>query len=516
MTTHTQTSFAWSKLILSWWLSCSLLLAATPVPNIQTILADYISKGETRAPYLRKMLDAPVIKQIGQELQINLGKIASQQEITEALETAARMTKAGTPHRITTTEQLADAFKRPNPHGEVFETLTARAQNAKTPGRTFYARTGNPGIDYGYHLDPKSLTGNKWVGVQAKATQGARSSLREAVLDSLQFFGHKHEARMAAMQKGEIGFEAVIPKDQFELLVKKGAITAEGRLTEKPIKETLRAAYNLTQKAGDAAPTSVVGRIRTALPRGPEILRSVVVKPGPVTYAELMAETAKQASILQRISQSAQSVLRTPVIQAVVTSPAFKGTAKTLGTAAVALPLPIAAAQLDDLDNRKVDGTISAADESAEEFGIMGTAGLGVGVGVALLVFTPVGWVAFAAVGVGIVACILVDEECFKTIYTRFIQTEDSKKAFAELVRLRGERAAYLSGYTIDPEQIINVDEYGSYKAAWLKAGSPPIGVSQDRKDEAFDAEDTRLWVDSQPDDEDILRFRLGPLLPAR
>lgn len=516
MKTPTPLSVSWFKLILAGLLSCSLLLAQTPVPNIQAILADYISKGETTAPYLRKMLDAPVIRQIGTELQVNLGKIASQQEITEALETAARMAKAGVANRVTTTEQLADVFKRPNPHGEVFETLSARAQNAQTPGRTFYARTNNPGIDYGYSTrDVLSSTGKKWVGVQAKATKVADTSLREAALDSLQFYGHDHTARMAAMQKGSTGFEAVIPKDQFERLVKKGILTNEGRLTEKPIQDTLRAAYKLTKKAGEAAEITVAGRIRTALPRGPEILRSVVVKPGPVTYAELMTETAKQATILGRINQSAQAVFRTPTVQAVLKSPAFKGTVKTLGAAGAVLPLPIAAAQLDDLDNRKVDGTISAADESAEEFGIMGTAGLGVGVGVALLVFTPVGWVAFAAVGAGAVACLLVDEDCFKTIYTQFIQTEESKKAYAELVRLRGERAAYLSGYSIHPYEVINVDEFGSYQAQWIRAGKPPISVPKEMKDRAFEAEDTRLWVENEPTADEILRFKLVMSAPS-
>ena len=441
---------------------------------------------------MRYMIDGDFPDKLAQEINVNLASVGDEQVLSEAMETAARKLTAGQPNKVVTTEQLADILQSKTIHGEVFETLSTRAEieNAR-PGTVKYAGTNNPGIDY--HYIQKST--GKWIGVQAKAYQDADVGLNSALQSALKFYGGDLNSRFVNMQKGTQGFEAIIPKDKFEELVRKGALTAEGYPSEKIINAHITDATNFAK--GDS---SNALRVRTALPEARTILASVKVRPGPVTHAELLRKTENYAEVMRRLNTTVNAALKSSIV---------KIGGKVLGVAGTVVAAPIMFAQLDNLEARRNAGSVSDELIDKEEFAIYGTAGLTAGVGLALLMFTPAGWVGIGVVGAGVVACWLIDDECFKTLYDRVIQTEESKRAFTELRHLRGERAAHLSGFTIPPDWIVNVDERGSYELAWKNAGSPKPELPTVIKDAEFEAKDTRMWVDNMPNADDILHFEI-------
>ena len=461
-------------------LSVALLATSAPVPDLPEIIAGSMSKNRD---FLRRSLDADMVKSIVQSLNRELPSPGERQVLEEALETAVRKLNAGRPGKVTTTEALAEALKGNKAHGDLFETLAARVD------RGSYTGLGNPGVDY--HRWDYATQRNFFS--QAKATQTATQSARDAMVDALEFLGNDPVRRAPDLIKGHSVFEAVIPKNQFAELVSKGLVTADGKPTEELLQRALRSAATRAQKEGEVAT-----RIKAALASGKaeDILSRVVVRPGPVTYSELRELTKTAQKALARLS----TVLRNPAVNAL---------GKTAGVAGVLASVPIMFARLDELEARKVNGTVSDQEIDKETFAIYGTAGLSAGVGLALLVFTPAGWVGLGVVGAGMITCYLVDDGCFKLLYEKVVETAEAKRAFEELRRLRGERAAHLSGFTIPPDVIVNVDERGSYELAWKKAGSPAPQLPPRVLERAFETQDTRMWVDSQPTSDDILRFKL-------
>jgi hypothetical protein len=465
-------------------ISLSLLANAATIPSLPDLLAGSMSKEKA---FLRRSLDGQFVDDLTRSLNVEISPVGGSDALETALETAVRKLNAGKAGNATTTEALANSLSGKTAHGDLFETLAARSVKAS------YTRPNNPGVDY-QRFDSVN---RRMIFSQAKATSSATESVHKALIDSLEFIGKDPDIRAGQLTKGKTLFEAVIPADQYDKLVRQGAITAEGKVGPKLTERVLNSSAKLAKETGESA-----GRIRAALPQGRIILSHVVVARGPVSYSKLLELTAKARNALVGLSKAANKFLRAPIVNAA---------GKTLGVVGVAVSAPIMVAQLNDLDARRAAGEVLDENVDKETFAIYGTAGLGAGIGVALLMFTPAGWVGIGVAGAGMAVCWLVDDGCFQSLYEKVIQTEDSKRAFAELRRIRGERAAHLSGFTIHPDMIIDVNERGSYELAWKNAGSPAPVLPDHIKDRAFEANDTRLGVDSQPTEGDILRYRLIP-----
>lgn len=463
-------------------LSLSLAINAATVPALPSLVAGSMSKNKE---FLRRSLDGRFTDDLARSLNIELRQLAGSDVLQEALETAVRKVNAGKPGKVTTTEALANSLSGKAAHGDLFETLAARSVKGA------YTSLNNPGVDYQRY----DSTNRRMIFYQAKAEQRATESAREALIDSFEFIGKDPSRRLRDLTEGRTLFEAVIPADQYDELVRQGAITAEGKVRPKLTEAVFSSAAKRAEGMGPKA-----DRIRAALPQGRTILSHVLVTRGPVSYPKLLELNTKAHNALVGLSKAANKVLRAPIVNAA---------GKTLGIAGVAVSAPIMAAQLNDLNARRAAGEVLDETVGKETFAIYGTAGLGAGIGVALLMFTPAGWIGIGVAGAGMAVCWLVDDGCFQTLYEKVIQTEDSKRAFAELRRIRGERAAHLSGFTIHPSLIVDVNERGSYELAWKNAGSPTPALPDYIKDRPFEANDTRLWVDSQPTEDDILRFKL-------
>ena len=471
-----------ANLVLVTLLSLSILVTAAPVPSLPSLVAGSMSKEKA---FLRRTLDGQFADDLTRSLNVELSPLGGSDILDTALETAVRKLNAGKVGNATTTEALANSLSGKTAHGDLFETLAARSVKAS------YTRPNNPGVDY-QRFDSVN---RRMIFSQAKATRSATQSAHDALIDSLEFIGKDPDIRLGQLTKGRTRFEAVIPADQYDDLVRQGVITAEGKVGPKLTERVLSSSAKLAEETGESA-----ARIRVALPQGRTILSHVVVTRGPVSYSKLLELTAKARNALVSLSKAANKVLRSPIVNAA---------GKTLGVAGVAVSAPIMVAQLNDLDGRRAAGKVLDESLDKETFAIYGTAGLGAGIGVALLMFTPAGWIGIGVAGASMAVCWLVDDGCFQTLYEKVIQTEDSKRAFAELRRIRGERAAHLSGFTIDPNMIVDVNERGSYELAWKNAGSPTPALPDHIKDRAFEATDNRMWVDSQPTEGDILRFKL-------
>lgn len=381
-------------------LSLSLAVNAANVPALPSLVAGSMSK---ETAFLRRSLDGRFVDDLRRSLNVELSPVGGSDALETALETAVRKLNAGKAGNATTTEALANSLSGKTAHGDLFETLAARSVKAS------YTRPNNPGVDYQRY----DLANRRMIFSQAKATRSATQSAHDALIDSLEFIGKDPDIRVGQLTKGKTLFEAVIPADQYDKLVRQGAITAEGKVGPKLAERVLNSSSKLAKGTGETA-----ARIRAALPQGRAILSRVVVTRGPVSYSKLLEHTAKARNALAGLSKAANKVLRAPIVNAA---------SKTLGVAGILVSAPIMVAQLNDLDARRAGGEVSDENVDKETFAIYGTAGLGAGIGVALLMFTPAGWVGIGVAGAGMAVCWLVDDGCFQTLYEKVIQTEDSK-----------------------------------------------------------------------------------------
>lgn len=134
--------------------------------------------------------------------------------------------------------------------------------------------------------------------VQVKACNEAGQSAKSGLLDGLAFVGGTGKRAME-LHRGRIAFRVIIPSDQYDELIRAKKILTDGTPDQGLIDKTLKQALAESLQAGPGG-----SRIRNALADAPEILRTIKVERGPVTYAELNTATRLAGKSLRMIAKS--------------------------------------------------------------------------------------------------------------------------------------------------------------------------------------------------------------------
>jgi hypothetical protein len=161
--------------------------------------------------------------------------------------------------------------------------------------------------------------------VQAKATASAIQSAQEGLLDALVFAGG-NAGRPESLAQGKIAYEIPIPFDQAKDLVRDGQILESGKPSLDLIRTVLQKAESRAGQTGANAE-----RIKAGLFEGELVLENVRIKPGPVTYGELVSDTKACVRALRTAAQEA----RATEIAKIAATPSAVGAATSKGKEAV-------------------------------------------------------------------------------------------------------------------------------------------------------------------------------------
>jgi hypothetical protein len=461
--------------------AATLPLHAMPVPPnaADALLAGTGSVGTAGKSFFKNPLAANAANDFARALGTNLGAFtpAERELLQIALETALRKGNHTAGALPATTEQLAAKLmaNADKVHGDVFETLLSRQLASEGTTRVFYNRPNNPGTDLQYSRN------GKMVFVQAKATREAVGSAKSGLLDALEFLGGGETEKALAERAAHLRdgrFEVRIPSDQFEELVRKGKIAADGTPSPDLAKKAIAAAAKEAAGTGDKAARctrALAGRDALSL------VQCVKIKPGPIAYPALLKYTSACAQVLTKFGSTATGAATFAALK--VAGKVANVAGKVAAPLVVIVPACVAAAKLDTLNRARAAGELLPDDEDARRAGIIleGAFQAATGAAVVALCCIPgVGWVGAAAIiGAGVAAGFLVDDAVCQTFYERFIETDANRDAAAYLRREIGERAAFLSGFSIHPDSITDANIRASYRAAWERAGRPAIGLPQ-------------------------------------
>jgi hypothetical protein len=249
-------------------------------------------------------------------------------------------------------------LERPQGHGAMFEQKVAD-QLQQSGRKVAFTKAGNVGTD----LRVFPGDGSPMTFAQVKATANAVNSAQEALLDGLAFAG-KQANRTKELLAGRIAFEGYIPSDQFGELVRDGWLRSDGSPTEKLVKRILDRAAKQASDTGESA-----ARLRAALRDAEKLLRKMKVRPGPVTYSELLQGTRAAAKAVQAAINKVGAAAATRPIRGIahMLSPAWTAVGKTLKFVPLVIT-PIQAWQgISDLkEGRIVEGSANLAGSGSQ------------------------------------------------------------------------------------------------------------------------------------------------------
>ena len=271
--------------------------------------------------------------------------------LDEAVE-AVRHAKGGRGDGMTL-EEVGAWLERPQGHGALFEQKVAD-QLQQSGRRVDFTKAGNVGTD----LRVFPGEGAPMTFAQVKATANAANSAQEALLDGLAFAG-KQANRTRELLDGRIAFEGYIPADQFEELVRSGSLYADGRPTETLIQGILKRASRQSTDTGETA-----SRLRGALKDADKLLRKMKVRPGPVTYGELLQSTrAAAGAVRAAVGRLGAAAAARPVRDvARMLSPAWAAAGKTLRfVPIIATPIQAWQGVTDLKEGRLLEGSANLA-----------------------------------------------------------------------------------------------------------------------------------------------------------
>ncbi len=234
-----------------------------------------------------------------------------------------------------TLENAASWLERSQGHGAYFEQQVAKDFSQKGEN-VHFVKAGNEGTDL--RVFPNK--GNPMTFVQVKATANSLKSAREGLVDALTFAGGG-TTRPDELLNGEKSFISVIPKDQYNQLIQKGDLLSGGHPSPSLIDRVLKEAG---KRAVGNGPEAI--RLRASLPKAPDLLGKMTVKPGPLSYDELLlasknsakairgASLAKAGKVLTVVALVASPIQAYDGVKEIQQGESVKGTLNLAGSAA--------------------------------------------------------------------------------------------------------------------------------------------------------------------------------------